>query len=178
MWHQLDEQKQKLVAIAGAIVVFYIAYIFSFKHAFEAYQLHRSLQKEASLQLADAAYPHLNKKHSFYQSVLKGYQVKKGEMDTKTWQAVSDLAVGQQVRVSYSPAPQALDTASASNAIQSQQFVLRGSYASLVKLLDTLNKSHHIGKITQLEMASPKPTEENFDKGKLTMRLTLSAVEK
>lgn len=177
MWHKLDEQKQRLVALAVAIVVIYISYIFSFKHTLEAYQLHRSLQKESSLQLEDAAYPHLNRKHRFYGSVLDGYKVKKGEMDNKAWQAVSDMAVGNQVRVSYSPDPQPVDTVSSTTTIHSQQFVLRGSYPNLIKLLDTLSKTQHVGKVTKLEMTSSKSYDINMEKGKLSLHLTISAIE-
>jgi len=176
MWHKLDDKKQQIVAIALALVVFYVAYVFSFKHAIEAYRLNKSLKKEASLQMEDAAYPHLNKKYNFYQKVLAGYRVKKEEMDTKVWQAISDMAVSQQVKISYNPMPQVADTAANSSAIHQQQFTFRGGYFNMVKLLDTISKSEGLGKIAQLTIISPKSEGPKENANTLSMQLSLTAV--
>jgi len=178
MWHKLDDKKQKIVAIVAAVLVLYVAYVFSFKHAIEAYGLNKSLKKEASLQMEDAAYPHLNKKYNFYQKVLADYRVKKEEMDTKVWQAVSDMAVSKQVKISYNPMPQTTDTATVTNAIRQQQFVFRGGYFNIVKLLDTLSKSEGLGKIAQLTIASPKNEGSKENNQALSMQLGISAVER
>lgn len=178
MWHKLDDKKQKIVAIVAAVLVLYVAYVFSFKHAVEAYSLNKSLKKEASLQMEDAAYPHLNKKYNFYQKVLTDYRVKKEEMDTKVWQSVSDMAVSQQVKISYNPMPQVADTASNPTAIHQQQFIFRGSYFNMVKLLDTLSKSEGLGKIAQLTITSPKNEGPKENNQALSMQLGLSAVER
>lgn len=178
MWHKLDDKKQKIVAIVLALVILYVAYVFSFKHAIEAYSLNKSLKKESSLQMEDAAYPHLNKKYNFYQKVLSDYRVKKEEVDTKIWQAVSDMAVSQQVKISYNPMPQVADTAAKSSAIHQQQFIFRGGYFHLVKLLDTLSKSEGLGKIAQLTITSPKNEGSKENANTLSMQLGLTAVER
>lgn len=176
MWNKLDERKRRIVAILAAIVVMYMAYRFSFGHAIAAYHLNGSLKKEAGLQLEDAAYPHLNKKHIFYSKVLESYKVKKAEMDTKIWQAISDMAVAQQVKVAYNPtASAALDTTAQQNIFE-QQFSFKGKYFELVKLLDTLSKSTQIGKVSQMTVAAPKEQQAVKVKDQLEMKLTLSAV--
>lgn len=177
MWNKLDERKRRIVAIATMVVILYVAYRFSFSHAIGAYRLSKSLKKEAELQLENAAYPHLNKKYLFYQQVLNGYKVKKEEMDTKIWQVVSEMAVAQQVKVSYSPTTTPpLDTMNRHNVFE-QQFGFKGKYFDLVKLLDSLSQSAKIGKVSQITIAVPKAIQPAKEKNLLEMKLSLSSLE-
>ena len=175
MWNKLDEGKRKLVALGLTVAVLFIAYRFSFSHTIEAYQLHNKLQREASLQGSDAAYPHLNKKYLFYKKVLSGYEVKKDDMENKLWQTVSNIAISQQVKISYNPLQLPVDTAS-NHHIFSQQFDFKGRYFNLVKLLDSFGKSRDIGRAASLEITSPKSSDKDMEN--LSLRLKLIAIDK
>lgn len=74
--------------------------------------------------------------------------------------------------------PQVADTAAKSSAIHQQQFIFRGGYFHLVKLLDTLSKSEGLGKIAQLTITSPKNEGVKENANTLSMQLGLTAVER
>lgn len=176
MWDKLDEQKRKIVGLIVAVMVIYIAYRFSFSHAIEAYQLNSRLKKEAVLQNSDAAYPHLNKKYLFYQKVLAGYGMKKEDMDTKLWQTVSDIAIGQKVSINYDPSQIPLD--STLNNIYIQQFGFKGDYVNIVRLLDTLSKTDDVGRISTFSLSIDKNVITSKPSVTLQATASLTAIER
>lgn len=179
MWQQLDNKKKNMVFIGAIIIVLCIAYQFSFKHTFDAIALNHQLKREqVNDQTIDGSFPQINRKNSFYLDVLKGYKVKKEDRENRLWQAISGMALVNDVEIGFNPNQVLVtDTLTIQNGIVSQQFNFKGSYFHLVKLLDTISKTNGIGKISDLKLSNKKDNEHKEDGG-LKMQLTLVGVEK
>jgi len=174
---KLNAKNRKWLLPAVALIILYISYQFSFSLAFSAWWLNRTLSHETERHQDDAAYPHLNQKHLFYQKTLADYKVRTGTMDTETWQVLSGMAVANNLRITYVPNKLTADTSS-SQKVLSQQYQFKGSYFSVVKLLDTLTKTQRVGKISGVSIGLPKQTSEDKNDRLLEMILTLKAIEK
>jgi hypothetical protein len=180
MWRQLDNKKKNMVIVGAMIIVLYIAYQFSFKHTFDAIVLNQQLKREqVNDQASDGGFTQINQKNKFYLSAIKSYKVKKEDRENRLWQAVSGMAVANDVDISFNPnlALVTADTITVKNGIVSQQFNFKGNYFNLVKLLDTISKTDGIGKISDLKLSTKKDNEPKVDGG-LKMQLTLVGVEK
>ncbi len=177
MLNKLKAKNRRWLLPAAALIILYISYHFSFSLVFSAWWLNRTLSQESKQHQDEAAYPHLNQKHQFYQKVLADYKVKPGTMDTEAWQALSEMAVANNLRITYMPLKLNADTSS-SQKVLSQQYQFKGSYFSIVKLLDTVAKTDRIGKISAVAIGLPKQTSEGEKRDLLEMTLTLKAIEK
>lgn len=180
MWNRLNEQQKNWSFVVAIIIIFMIAYHFSFRHAIAAYRLNHKLKKEqVDMQGEDSAFLQVNKKYHYYAEVVKSYQVKKEDRDNRLWQVISSMAVSKNVKINYTPqTSELIDTAGVAKEISTQQFTFKGDYFNLVKLLDTLSKSAQIGHIGKLYLYQPKTgTTENKNKD-LTLQLDLKMLDK
>ncbi|TKC04533.1 hypothetical protein FA048_19530 [Pedobacter polaris] len=179
MWKQLANKNKNMVFFGAVVVVLYIAYNFSFKHTFDAIVLNHQLKKEqVNDQAADGSFPQINRKNKFYLSALKSYKVKKEDRENRLWQAVSGMALGNDIEISFNPNPLIIaDTMAVQNGIVSQQFAFKGNYFNLVKLLDTISKADGIGKVSDLKLSTKKDNQSKADEN-LNMQLTLVGIEK
>jgi hypothetical protein len=174
--NKLTVKQKSGLFIVAMVLVAYIAYHFSFRHAIAAIQLNHQLsaEKDKEFEVADS-FPQLEKQNAFYIAALKSYQVKGGERETKIWQAVSGMAVAKNVGISYLPTAQNLsDTTAFQKHKIIQQFQFKGAYNNLIKLLDTINRTKDIGKITELELT--RLEEEISKQNELKLRITIAGI--
>ncbi|MBB6502641.1 hypothetical protein [Pedobacter cryoconitis] len=179
MLDKLDFKKKQMLLIALAVLLLYIAYQFSFKHAFEAMQLNGQLQKDNRAESGQtASYPQIEKKDEFCAAIVKKYKVRKEDRENHLWQCLSGMAMANKVEISFGqgPAIQA-DTAALSKGTVTDQFTFRGKYANIVHLLDTVSKSPGIGKIYKFKLESPKKMDKKANDDKLTLVLGLKGLE-
>jgi hypothetical protein len=180
MWKNLTYTQKNRVLIVAAILLLYIAYVFAFKNTVNAIQLNKQLQAEQNADHAmDSSFPQLSRKNSFYTNALKAYYVKNNDYENRLWQVLSDLAIEQKVKINFSPKPQAqTDTTTLQKGLLVQQFAFKGNYFNLVKLLDTLDKSKAIGKISTLKLMRPKDQDTKKMNGELGLQLSIVALGK
>jgi hypothetical protein len=180
MWNKLDQQKKKWIMWAAMLVLVYVAYRFSVQHTIAAFQLNAKLKKEQeNVRAEDAAFPQLHKKSNFYLEALKAYKVKTEDRENRLWQAISGMAIGQQVKISFTPNLQTMsDTAGLQKEIVKQQFTFKGNYFNLVKLLDTMSKSSHIGQIAAVKLSNRKELNGQANKDGLNLQLELRNINK
>lgn len=176
MFAKLNLKNKKIVLILLMLAVTYLAYQFSFEKAISAFALNRQLKAaQQPGQEPDAAFPQLERKHAFYQSVLKGYKVRTEDRENRLWQSVSAMAIAKNVEINFSPniITAEKDTSEIARGIVSQKFIFKGSYFNIVKLLDTLAKSSGIGKIAgaKLMKKTVNGNEEKTDKLNLELQL-------
>jgi len=173
---KLSQKNKKVMMIFLMIVVVYLAYVFSFEKAISAVALNRQLKAaQQPSQEPDAAFPQLERKHAFYQSVLKGYNVRREDRENRLWQSVSAMAIAKNVEINFSPniITAEKDTSEIARGIVPQKFIFKGSYFNIVKLLDTLAKSPGIGKIASAKLMKKTASgnEEKTDKLNLELQL-------
>lgn len=178
MLEKLNSKHKKILSYVFAVLVFYLCYVLAFKHTLNAIKLHSELQSEKQDEQGMASsYPNLQRKNNFYREALKAYHVKSEEREQRLWQAVSGMAMAQQVDISLEPQlAMAVDT-TIQKEIAEQHFNFTGNYFGLVKLLDTLHQSEGNGRIGKLKISSKRGVgSEEFSDGKLDMSVTLKGV--
>ncbi|RQO65407.1 hypothetical protein DBR40_23940 [Pedobacter sp. KBW01] len=176
MLAKLNLKNKKIVLALLMLAVVYLAYLFSFEKAISAVALNQQLKAaQQPGQEPDAAFPQLERKHAFYQSVLKGYKVRHEDRENRLWQSVSAMAIAKNVEINFSPNINGAekDTSEIARGIVAQKFIFKGSYFNIVKLLDTLAKSRGIGKIAGAKLVKKiaNGNEEKTDKLSLELQL-------
>jgi len=156
-------------------IITYFAYQLSFKQAIGAFRLHSQLQLEQfQVDDADGSLQQLSKKNSFYLDVLKGYRIKPSEDESRLWHSISGMAIRKGVQITFNPSPQPLgDTVLSTQQIVHRQFIFKGSYFNIIKLLDTISISKGLGRISTLKLTADT---ENERKNQLHMELSLAGV--
>lgn len=177
MLKNLDYKKKNGLLIASMLLLVYLAWIFSFRHAISAFQLNSNLKNEqAGAGDMDSAYPAISRKHNFYTSVIKTYRTKSEDNEGHLWQSLSGLAMGHGLEISFSTEPTAeKDTALTKLHIFKQYYNFKGSYSQMARLLDSISKTKGIGRISGFEIKRGKKQGAEPD-DKLTMKLGLSGI--
>lgn len=180
MFDRLSSRHKKILSYVVAALVFYLCYVLAFAPTLDAVKLHSELQSEKQDELVmEGSYTNLQRKNNFYKDALKAYHVKNEEREQRLWQAVSGMAIAQQVDITLEPQLSlAVDTTMQKEIVE-QHFNFTGDYFGLVKLLDTLHRSPGNGRIGKLKISSKSGVaSDEFADGKLNMSVTLKGVLK
>lgn len=133
-----------------------LCWYFAFSRTFEAVKLHEQLQGEAEASSDISYHPaHTQKKLDALRSILKSYKVSPENWSNELWMKASAMAIKQQTGIDYNVTrPTAeMDTTTIGST---ETIYCYGHYINLVKLIDTLERSQGIGKISALQIKSPK----------------------
>ncbi|CAH0304185.1 hypothetical protein SRABI27_04858 [Pedobacter sp. Bi27] len=180
MLEKLSPKNKKVIMVLLMAMVVYLAYVFSFEKAISAVALNRQLKQTEHIgQEPDAAFPQLEKKHAFYQAVLKGYKVRREDRENRLWQSISAMAIAKNVDINFSPnlGNVEKDTSELARGIVVQKFIFKGKYFDMVKLLDTLEKSQGIGRISGAKLMKKKENGSEEKSDKLTLELQIVGKE-
>lgn len=158
------------------IVGFIMAWILAFSNTFHAFLLNRTLA-EASTVSADLSFnpKYLLRKQVALNHILKGYEVDKDWSD-QLWLRCSALASSQNVGLDYTLTKPMNEMDSTKVGIV-QSLYFYGNYRQLLKLMDTLEKSPGIGKISAIQVKAPKPDLQNERANKNILRIDFKALE-
>lgn len=168
-------QKNKLL-IPLVVLGLILAWTLAFSNTFNAILLHRTLLKESS-EASDLSFnpKYLLRKQDALNNILKGYKVDKDWVD-RLWMRSSVLAANGNVGLDYTLAKSLAETDSTrTGTVQSLYFY--GNYIQLIKLMDTLEKSSGIGKISAIQVKAPKPDLMNERTGKNALRIDFKALK-
>lgn len=161
------------------LMVTYLAWVGSFQKTIDAFWLNRQLtQAQQADAEPDAGFRQLTKKHTFYQQVLKGYQVRNQDRENRLWQSVSGLAIFNEVDISYDQekAKSETDTVALMKGTISDRFYFRGTYHHIVSLLDTIEKSKGIGRLSEVSITLPKQDTGTAPSDQLDVALKFSGI--
>ncbi|MDN3588106.1 hypothetical protein QWY86_15590 [Pedobacter aquatilis] len=172
MWAKLDFKRKRAALYLLMAFMAYMAWAFSFKNAISAMLLNRELSgKESKGRQQDSASPFVLRKHEFYLGVVKSYKVKQADVEGHIWQVLSGIAVHHAAEISLEPALEVVaDTVQQVNAYD---FVFKGNYAQLVKVLDSTNASPGIGRLSAIELSRSPLADEPSDQLRLKLRLSV-----
>lgn len=133
-----------------------LCWVFAFSKTFEAIKLHNELRSEAVVNNDISYNPlHMQRKLDALRGILKSYRVTPDNWSNELWLKASAMAMKQQVGIDYTLAkpPVEKDTTTIGNI---QTLYCYGKYIQLVKLIDTLERVPGIGKLSALQIRSPK----------------------
>jgi hypothetical protein len=148
------EKKNKylpLLAIAGLL----LCWVLAFSKTFEAIRLNYDLSRQASAGDGIAFNPvYTQRKLKALEDILSAYQVKEDVWSNTLWMKASAAAAKQGATIDYTVSrPQERDTTMAGLA---QTLHCYGSFQQLVKVIDTLERTPGIGKLSALQFKGPK----------------------
>jgi hypothetical protein len=148
-------QKNKLLLPLTAAGIL-LCWVFALSRTFQAIKLHYELQKEVVISNDISYNPvHTQKKLDALRGILKSYRVSPGDWSNELWMKASAMAVKQQVGIDYTMNKPDVekDTTTLGNT---ETLYCYGHYIPLIRLIDTLERSGRIGKISALQIKSPK----------------------
>lgn len=147
-------QKNKYLPLL-AIVGIVLCWILAFSKTFDAIRLNLSLSAQAS-QSEDISFNpvYTQRKLKALEQILKTYQVKPEAWSNTLWMKASAAAAKQGATIDYTVSrPQERDTTMTG---LSQTLHCYGNFAQLVKVIDTLERTPGIGKLSALQFKGPK----------------------
>lgn len=169
------KQKNKLL-IPLVVVGLILAWVLAFSNTFNAFLLHRTLVEQSKVATDLSFNPkYLLRKQEALSQILKGYKVDKDWTDV-LWLRSSHLAASQNVGLDYTLTKPLTETDSTKAGIV-QSLYFYGNYRQLVKLMDTLEKSPRIGKISAIQVKAPKADLTSERTNKNMLRIDFKALE-
>ena len=174
-----NPRKKRLLLYLIMVIVTYVSWISSFQKSISAISLNRQLKQNQREQvLPDAGLSQLNRKHIFYQKVLKGYQVRTADRENRLWQSVSGMAIACQVEIAYDKEKLRVeaDTLALMKGSTADRFRFSGNYHRILSLLDTMEKRSGIGRLSDLSIIKSKVETAEVKPGQLEVELTLSGI--
>lgn len=180
MLEKLSSRNKKILGYAFVVLFFYLCYVLAFAPTLAAIKLHAELQSEKQdEQGIEGSYINLKRKNNFYKDALKAYHVKNEEREQRLWQAVSGMAIAQQVDITLEPQLSIAVDTTKNKEIMEQSFSFNGDYFALVSLLDTLHRSKGNGCIAKMKINSrSRINGQNSADDRLNMSVTLKGLLK
>lgn len=175
MLNRLDPiQKNKLLLplfVLGLLLCWFLA----FNKTFEAIQLNWKL-KEDSEKGNDISFNpvHVQQKLAALNGILKSYQVSE-QWNDELWLQSSAVAARQNVLVDFT-LDKPSDEVDSIAVGKSQLLYFYGGFIQLVKLVDTLERTRTIGKISALQLKAPKEDEVGDRGMKVVLRLDFKGI--
>lgn len=169
-------QKNKLLLPLLAVGLL-LSWFLAFNKTFDAIALHNKLKTESAQENDLSFNPvYAQRKQAALDRILKGYQVGL-EWNDLLWMKGSEIAAKQQVGIEYTATKVSSEADSTDvGMVQSLQFY--GNFIQLVKLIDTLEKSPGIGKISALQIKAPKLDLLSDKAGKNVLRIDFKGIKK
>ncbi|WP_216849035.1 hypothetical protein [Pedobacter sp. L105] len=149
-------QKNKLLfPVAGAGIL--LCWIFAFSRTVEAVQLNRELNGQV-VQNEDLSFNpvHAQRKLDALQSIVKSYQINETTWSNELWLKASAMAMKRHVGIDYTLTRPSAEK-DTTQLGKTEMLYCYGNYSQLVGLIDTLERAPAIGKISALQIKSPKP---------------------
>lgn len=168
-------QKNKLLLPllgVGLLLSWYLA----FSKTFDVVMIHRKLNVDSARENDVSFNPaYVQRKQAALDRILKEYQVRE-DWSELLWMRGSEIAAKQNVGIEYTAEkPLAESDSTTIGKVQSLHFY--GSFVQLVKLIDTLEKSSGIGKISAMRITAPKQEALNDDAKRNMLRLDFRGMD-
>lgn len=168
-------QKYKALLPAAGIGLL-ICWYCSFSRTVEAVQRNHQLQAAAADHSDISFNPaYSERKRKALSEILKSYRVSDAEWSNELWMKASSMAARQDIHIAYAraAAPAATDTITAG---KKETLYGYGGYLQLVRLLDTLEKTPHIGRISGLQIRIPKEDGSGVKRASCMMRVDFRGI--
>jgi len=148
-----------------------LCWFFALSKTVEAIQLNSELKRQTDL-TSDLSYhpQHTQKKLDALRGILKSYRVSRTDWSNELWMKASAMAMKQQVGIDYTKAkPVAEKDTTAIGSVET--LYCYGNFLQLIKLVDTLERTPAIGKISALQIKAPKEDAIGEHAGKCILKM-------
>lgn len=166
-----------LLPLAGLGIV--LCWFLAFSKTFEAVRRNAQLSRQVQAGTDISFNPqHSRRKLDALEGILKSYQVREDGWSNELWMKASAIAVKQGVGIDYTmrAAWSVMAEKDTSAVGLSQVLYFYGDYTKLVRLVDTLERSRGIGKISALQIKAPKADVVGERAGRNVMKIEFRAL--
>lgn len=159
--------------VIGLLLCWFLA----FNKTFDAIMLNRKLKEDAE-KVNDISFnpAYVQKKITALNEILKSYKVGE-DWNDKLWMQSSAFAAKQNLSVDFTLEKQSAEVDS-SMVNETQSLYFYGDFLQLVKLVDTLERTRDIGKISGLLVKAPKTERVGDRSRKCVLRLNFKGIGK
>jgi hypothetical protein len=153
MFSNIDFTQKNKFFTPAIIVLVIVCWFLAFNKTYQTikiyYQLNSDIQPGKDFQDLSFNPKYNDRKLRALNDILKSYDVNKKQWSNDVWLSVSSLAASQKVAVDFTATKPPIEVDSNSVGVK-QTFLFYGDYLNLVKLLDTLEHTSKIGRISGL----------------------------
>lgn len=170
MLNRLDAVTKNKLILPVFVFGLLLCWLLAFSKTLEAVKLNRRLKNESE-KMNDISFnpAHLQQKLTALDLILKGYKVDE-EWNDHLWTKASAVAAKLNVGVDFTLDKSSADVDSTSVG-RSQSLYFYGGYIPLVKLVDSLERSRGVGKISALQVKAPRMDVLGDKEKKCVLRL-------
>lgn len=160
--------------MAGVGIV--LCWYFAFSNTFEAIKLHSELKGQSAVAEDLSFNPvHTEKKLAALKDILKSYRINPSDWSNELWMKSSAMAMKQQVGIDYTRSKPVVEKdTTAVGAFET--LYCYGHYIQLVKLIDTLERTSGIGKVSAIQIKAPKEETTGNRAGQAILRMELRGI--
>lgn len=163
-----------LLPLAGAGLL--LSWLFAFSKTFEAIGIHQELTRQVAVSQDLSFNPvYSEKKLAALKEILKNYKVNPSGWSNELWMKASTLALKQQVDIDYTLTKPALEKDTLTVGVFETLYCY-GHFIPMVKLIDTLEHSTGIGKISALQIKAPKEDTKGNRAGQSVLKLEFRGI--
>lgn len=170
-------QKNKLLLLAIGIGLL-VCWFFAFSKTFDAIRLYGSLNTKPDLKGKDLSFnpQHAQRKLNALKGIIKGYVIRESQCRNELWFKGSSIAAKENVSIDYTLEAAPLERDSTTVGID-QTMYFYGGYIPLVKLVDSLERTPLIGKISALQIKAPLKDLLTNRKDKCVLKVEFKGIE-
>lgn len=181
MLNDMDPVRKNRLLLPLFLLGLLLCWFLAFDKTFEAIRLNNKLKEDSEREHDLSFNPaYLQQKRAALNLILKGYKVNE-DWNDQLWMQSSAIAARQNVGVDFTldkPAVGVDTSAVSSNLQKVQSLYFHGSFLQLVKLVDTLEGTNGIGKISALQLKAPKADMTGEQVKKCVLRVDFKGMAK
>jgi|GEM_PF-451954 len=179
MLNNLDPIKKNKLLLPAFVAGLLLCWFLAFSKTFDAVKLNQKLRGDAEKESDISFNPtHVQEKLAALNLLLKSYKVS-DDWNDQLWMQSSAIAARQNVGVDFTldKPTEDVDTATVGKSQKAQSLYFYGGFIQLIKLVDTLERTRGIGKISALQIKAPK-ADLVGERGKMcVLRLDFGGVD-
>ena len=157
-------KKKELLMTIGAVALLIIGYQFAFSKTMDAWQLNKQLTIQAIPTNDMIEQPsYVLRKGKNIRAILNLYKVDTVELRNSILSRIADIAENEKIHLSEVPLRNIADT---SNHILIQKLDFEGTFSSLLKFLDRVNRTDNVGVISSVLIKNTTKAGDEY-KGQL-----------
>lgn len=171
-------QKNKLLLPVIGVGLL-VCWAFAFSKTFDAIRLHNNLDTNPGVNEKDLSFnpQHAQRKLTSLNQILDGYTVREDRWRNDLWFKGSSIAASENVSIDYTLTAPPLERDSTAVGLNQVLYFYAG-YVSLVKLMDSLERTPGIGKISSIQIKAPLKDLLSERKDKCVLKVEFRGINK
>lgn len=174
---KMSYAKKNRMLVGVVVLGFFLCWHFAFSKTFEARKIHHELSQRASSS-SDLSFnrDYMEKKLLAMEGILAGYEVEEAAWSNELWLNGSAGSAKKEVSIDYTLEKLSAEPDTNSTGI-TQSLYCYGKFSDLISVMDGLEKTVGIGKISAIQIKGPKEDSRRVGKAECTLRMDFKAID-